>query len=374
VEPGSVFGHNGVVPVPRAVGSALAGLVWALLRLAAPALAQINPHTALLEQAGWKALDAGQPEPAATAFRDALAEDPKNPRLHLGAAVAAYAQRRDDEAKTAIDRALALQPALPGARELLGRVLYRSGDLDGAIRVYSALVAGRPPTDPFAQLHDRWRREAELRDRMNVTVGSGFTIAFEGAADTDLAAQALASLERASARIGGLLGVFPLHPVPVVLYTGEQFRDITRAPQWAGGAFDGTIRIPMRGALADAAEFDRVLAHEYTHALVYDLAKRGVPTWLNEGLAAALERDRTPEPPPVAIPLGSLVESFGRFGGAEAQQAYVASAFAVQRLLDAHGGFTMTSLLRDLGDGADFATAFADRFQQPFAEFDSSLR
>ena len=120
---------------------------------------------------------------------------------------------------------------------------------------------------------------------------------------------------------GAALSHYPTAPIAVVLYTNEQFRDITRAPPWAGGAFDGIIRIPMRGALADAAEFDRVLAHEYTHALVYDLARSGVPTWLHEGLAVALERDVPPTPPPAVMSLGALGQSFGRLGDREAREA-----------------------------------------------------
>jgi hypothetical protein len=226
----------------------------------------------------------------------------------------------------------------------------------------------------LAETLDRWRREAELHRGMYVAGRAGFTVAVDGPGDDELAQRALDSLERASTRIGAALSHYPTAPIAVVLYTNEQFRDITRAPPWAGGAFDGIIRIPMRGALADAAEFDRVLAHEYTHALVYDLARSGVPTWLHEGLAVALEREQSPAPPTVAIPLGTLGDSFGKLGDTAARDAYAFSAFAVQRLLDAHGGFTMTSLLRDLGSGANFEAAFADRFHQPFAEFDVSLR
>ena len=68
-------------------------------------------------------------------------------------------------------------------------------------------------------------------------------------------------------------------PIAVVLYTGEQFRDITRAPSWAAGAYDGVIRVPMRGALDKREELDRVLSHEFTHALIRTLASRGVPAW-----------------------------------------------------------------------------------------------
>jgi len=374
VERARIFSHNGAVTVNGVVGAAMVGAVLVSLALAVPVRAQISPRAALLEQTAWNALEAGQPEAAATAFREAIAEDPKNPDLHLGAAVAAYALRRDEDAKASLDRALALDPVAPGARELLGRVLYRLGDLDGAIRVYGSITEARASA-AVAPMLERWRREAELRDRMNVTVGSGFTVAFEGEADGALAGLAIASLERAANRIGGLLGVFPLQPVPVVLYTGEQFRDITRAPDWAGGAYDGIIRIPMRGALADAKELDRVLAHEFTHALVHTLAPYGVPTWLNEGLAAALEYE-APEPIDVAaanMPLAVLGGSFGRFGTADARRAYATSARAAERLLEIGGGAAVANLLRDLGQGVDFETAFARRFPLTFEAFESGL-
>ncbi len=76
-----------------------------------------------------------------------------------------------------------------------------------------------------------------------------------------------------------------------MLYSGEQFHDITRSPQWAAAAFDGTIRVPMRGAGEKGEDLDRVLAHEFSHALIRSLATRGLPTWLNEGLASVLEGD-----------------------------------------------------------------------------------
>lgn len=382
--PRRVFGQNQIVRLPSYIHRRVEHVALALSLIVTcssdVAHAQINPRVALLEQAGWKALDAGQTEVAARAFREALAEDAKSPRLRLGLAFAAFAQRKDSEAKAALEQALALEPTLPGARELLGRVLYRTGDLDGAIRVYSALLAGKSADHPLVQLHDRWRREADLRDRMSVAVGSGFTVAFEGEEDAALASQALASLERASTRIGALLGVYPLAPVPVVLYTGEQFRDITRAPQWAGGAFDGTIRVPMRGALNDPRELDRVLAHEFAHALVHTLAPRGVPTWLNEGLAAALEHDPidgsktapTVEPPAL-IPLGRLGTSFGPLSAADAQRAYATSAFAVRRLLDEAGGVAIANLLRDIGSGENFDAAFSRRMPRSLDDFQSSL-
>ena len=353
----------------------LAGVIAVAVLLVVPAHAQIDPRGALLERTGWDAIAAGQGAAAAKAFREALAADPKNGRLHLGAGMAAVLERRDVDAKESFERALELDPKLTRARALLGQVLYRLGDLSSAIRTYETLTAEAPDDRDAIDTLERWRREAALHERMNRAIGSHFTVSFEGPAEASLAAQALDSLDRAYWRIGPLLGVFPSDPIPVVLYTGEQFRDITRSPSWAAGAFDGTIRVPMRGALDKSAELDRVLAHEFTHALVRTLAARNVPTWLNEGLATALESgdsdwaQQQVSKAGHALPLRALQSGFGRFTGEQAELAYATSALAVRRLLDEAGGFAIANLLRDLGDGADFNASFLHRIQRSFEEF-----
>jgi tetratricopeptide (TPR) repeat protein len=360
----------------RFAGWALAALIAGLA--AAPARAQIDPRGALLERAGWDAIAAGQGAAAAKAFRDALAADPKNARLHLGAGMAAALERRDEDARDSFERALALDPKLIRARALLGQVQYRLGALQDAIRSYEQLIvdaADNPGISEAQATLERWRREADLHDRMQRAIGSHFTVSFEGPAEAELAAQALESLDRAYWRIGQLLGVYPTDPIPVVLYTAEQFRDITRSPSWAAAAYDGTVRVPMRGALDKPAELDRVLAHEFTHALVRTLASRNVPTWLNEGLATALEGDdldwarKDVRAAGGAAPFGALRSGFGRFSGEQAQLAYATSALAVRRMLDEAGGVAVANLLRDLGDGADFDNAFLHRMQKSFADF-----
>src|SRR5262249_1542462 len=220
--------------------------------------------------------------------------------------------------------------------------------------------------------------EVELHDRMQNAIGSHFTVSFEGPAEAALAAEALDLLDRAYFRIGQELGTYPTDPIRVVLYTTEQFRDITRSPSWAAGAYDGTIRVPMRGALDKHEELDRVLSHEFTHALIRTLAARGVPTWLNEGLATALGSGdlswaRTRMQYVVGtVPLRALQNGFGRFTGEQAQVAYAASALAARRLLDEAGGAAIVNLLRDLGEGVDFDSAFLHRIQRTFVDFQQS--
>ena len=101
---------------------------------------------------------------------------------------------------------------------------------------------------------------------------------------------------------------------------------------------------------------------------------RPTPAWLNEGLATALEtgslewaETRAASAP--AVPLRALQVGFDRLTGGQAQLAYATSALAARRLLDEAGGFAVANLLRDLGDGANFETAFLHRVQRPFADF-----
>jgi len=91
-------------------------LPGACSRFSCTLLAQIDPRTALIERGAWSALRAGQAHAAAEAFREAIAADPKNARLHLGAGMAASLERRDGDAKDALERALALDAKLIEAR------------------------------------------------------------------------------------------------------------------------------------------------------------------------------------------------------------------------------------------------------------------
>ena len=376
------------LPVLRAAPSAynepvtLARLALALVLIlgARVAFAQTSPKSAMLEQEAWAALNAGQAQAAEQAFRDAITLDPKNARLHLGLGTAAFVLRRDADAKASLEQALALSPGLVRARAQLGQVAKRQGDLQEAIRLYEEVAVAVPDEASVRDTLERWKREFELHERMRLTVGDFFTVQFEGPEDADMASQAIESLNKAYWRISDVFGVFPPKSIPVVLYSGEQFRDITRSPQWAAAAFDGTIRVPMRGAGEKGEDLDRVLAHEFAHALIRSLATTSLPTWLNEGLASVLESDslawaeaRVAKSSQVPS-LTALAGSFGKRSAADAQVAYATRALAARRLLDEAGGTAVANLLRDLGAGVDFEAAFLHRIQKSFADFQASLQ
>jgi tetratricopeptide (TPR) repeat protein len=359
--------------MPRAVAAAVV-----FVALAAHPLAQIDPRTALLERAGWEALSAGRTTAAAAAFDDALKADPNNAQLHLGAGLAAFLERRDDYARQQLTRALELDDSLVDARKGLAQIAYRSGDVAAAVREQKRVVAAEPGNQDARAALERWEREADLQAGMETAGDPRFSVSFEGASQAGLAEAVLDALDRAYWRVGAALGVHPAHSIPVVLYTAQQFTDITRSPAWAAAAYDGTIRVPTGGALDELDELDRVVAHEFTHALVRDIAPRDVPMWLNEGLASALERDHVDWAARVRefggpLSVAELPDSFTNLSGDQARRAYAVSALAAGRLLDIAGGAAVVNLLRDLGSGIDFDQAFRRRIFLNFADFVAGL-
>jgi len=186
-------------------------------------------------------------------------------------------------------------------------------------------------------------------------------------------------LEAAYWRVATALAIYPEDQITVVLYTQEQFRDITRSPQWAAAAYDGRIRVPVRGTTADSGELERVLAHEFTHALVQSVAPRSVPTWLHEGLAVAFEPDGEAwaaaqlADAPDRLPLGRLTGSFAPLSATEARLAYAQSAGLVRAMLDRGGALAIGALLQDVARGDPLQAAFERQYLMSFDAFVDGL-
>ena len=330
-------------------------------------------------RAGWDALNAGRTQAAADAFQEALKGAPEEPGVLLGAGVSAHLLGQADAARRHLVDALKYAPSLTPASLLLGEVLYRGNDLNGAIHIYQQALAHAPDHPQLVARLEAWRKEAALHDRFGQKLGEHFTVLFEGPAEAELAAKAVAVLEAAYWRIGSALYTYPPDVITVVLYTREQFRDVTQSPEWAGGAYDGRIRVPVLGAMKNVREFERVLTHEFTHALVRPLAPRGVPQWLNEGLAMnfegtslapLIERARTAE---ARHPLTALERPFSGMDAPAAALAYAQSAAAVKLLLDESGPAVIVGILTDLGRGLPIAEAFERHTNMTYLDFQKRL-
>jgi hypothetical protein len=204
-------------------------------------------------------------------------------------------------------------------------------------------------------------------------------VLFQGPADNAVARRIVERLEAAYWRVGDALAAYPTEPVTVVLYSLEQYRDVTRLPQWTAAVYDGRIHLPVGAALQQTEDLDRVLGHELVHAVVAMLGGRNVPTWLNEGLATALESGGPDEPEhdPAAASawprLSDLHYSFLEFDAHQAHLAYALSTRAVRRMQELRGPGAVVALLRDLSRGVPFASAFHQRMAMRYEEFQEAI-
>jgi tetratricopeptide (TPR) repeat protein len=348
-------------------------LAWAW-PTAAQSVTVVVPQTGPAHEA-WQALEEGRYRDAVPLFERALQRTPPDPVLLLGSGIVARRLGQTDVAQASFTQALQINPALTPASLLLGMILRERGDLDGGIRVYEAALV-RAPNNAQLQAHlDRWRREAELHSGFRQAGAGHFTVLFEGAAEEAIAKTAVEILEGAYVRIGDALLVYPSEPMTVILYTRDQFRDITRSPAWAGGLFDGRIRIPVQGGLRDRREFERVLVHEYVHAVVHSVAPSGLPMWLSEGTAVALERQvpaealRSADRSAADVTPDELRGSFATLPAERVVSAYNASGSLVRAIIDRVGLLGLVALMTDLSAGENFDEAFAARVQVPFSAF-----
>jgi len=350
-------------------------LAAAAIALATAVPAQAQSSRSPVMDAGWQALQNGDAGDAASAFRRALDEHPNDAAAHLGAGAAAHMLGRDAEACEHLQRALELEPRLTPASALLGAIAYNQGDVDLAIRTYERALVHAPRDSSLREQLNVWKNEASKTRYSN----GPFTIMFEGPAEEHLAAHAAKVLDSAYWRIAKSLATYPSQPISVVLYTEQQFHDVTGAPEWSDGSFDTRIRMPVGGALKSTAQFDRVLTHELAHAMIASLAPRGVPAWLHEGLAVHLEpQDASAAEQRLTaagafVPLAALTDTFSGFTDAQARLAYDESVVAARALVARIGGGNVGLLIQAIGRGTEFDAA-VEQFGFTAAQFESDLK
>ena len=312
--------------------------------------------------AGFAALQ-NDPDRAATLFRRALGVQPEHPAALYGAGAAASLLGRSTDAMALLKRALQIEPRLTPAAALLGEVAYRQGDLTFAIKTYESALTLAPGNVELRERLTTWRSEATVHDTLRAFKDDRFTILFDGPANRALAERATTVLREAFWRIGQTLGAYPSNPINVVFYTDKQFHDITGAPEWASGGFDGQIRMPVAGATQNLRQFDRILTHELTHAMLHSIATRNVPAWLNEGLAMYFEgndpalSEKRLAAARTFVPLANLQGGFTGLSSQMADVAYEMSAFATSALMTRIGSGNLRFLLQDLDRGITIEAA-----------------
>ena len=166
-------------------------------------------------------------------------------------------------------------------------------DFDAALMY----VADETRRAQIERLRDRARNMAEAEDQFAVESTLHFTFRFDSTRPEVLAGidPLKVVLEETYEEYALLFRRYPVESgeglIQVVFYDSKGFDQVTGLGDWAGGAFDGTIRVPVRDlrSAGGVTRITRVLRHETAHAFTHSIGGRSVPAWLNEGLAQWLE-------------------------------------------------------------------------------------
>ena len=353
---------------------------------------------------------------------DALAVLEKEGKTDLTAAAYFLAGKHEFEhnnlaqARRYFDRALQAQPDSSTILDYYAMALVRSGNAEAALSYAERSVRAAPDSADaytvlgfvqFSRDHNNeairaWKRSLELRpdpaierylakaQREATTEvdfsqheSGHFTLRYEGKQTSEqFRHQLLAVLDSDYDDLVRDLGVAPRNNIPVILYTEQAFFDVTQAPSWSGAVNDGKLRIPVSGVSSVTSDLARVLKHELTRSFVSQITGGRCPTWLNEGVAQALE------PRTVAsngrslaqlfkaqreIPYNALEGSFMRFNNLEATVAYAESLAAVEYISDTYGMSDVQRILQRLGEGSSTEAALRSTLHSDYGQFETEV-
>jgi Tfp pilus assembly protein PilF len=331
-------------------------------------------------KAAFELLNRGDHRGARDAFEEALRYYDADPAAHLGLGIAYFHLKDDRTAERELQRTLELNPREKTAYQVLGEIAQRKDDLGAASAYWEKSLELDPSNDALRTRLERIRREHRTEKDFNQDAASHFSVKYDGREKIEAGRIVLRILEDAYGEVGRGLSYYPDHEIAVILYSNQQFQDVTDAPGWSGGIYDGKIRIPIGGIEKETPGLRRLLLHEYTHAVVRAITPRRVPTWLNEGLAQyfegkevdprQMERLRQLAQAGKVPALADLEGSFLGLNGPQATYAYLLSLTAVRHMVDRYGMYRVKMVLEELSAGSDPSRAIDKALLISFPEFE----
>jgi tetratricopeptide (TPR) repeat protein len=290
-------------------------------------------------------------------------DDPQPPFLRGNAA---YQLKQYDLARTELEKSRNLGGETVDLLYLLGKVFYDTEDVSRAVELWELAAQKDPENRSLQALLAKTKRELTVDAGMGKGQSSRFILSFDAGIKSDVADRVLETLEDAYNQVGRDFGVYPESRVPVILYAGKDYREITGSPGWSGGQYDGKIRLPVGGMTEVTALVRGVIFHEYTHVVVRELTRGGCPVWLNEGLAEVEGKKDLDHPLTVLgqatknntlFSLTSLTGSFASLKGKSVDLAYQQSYSLVRYMVSVYGWHRVKDLLTALGEGRPFDDA-----------------
>jgi hypothetical protein len=343
-----------------------------------PALA-VAKVVAALHAAAQFELAGGNVDAAIEHYRRALEFAPQ----HVGALLSiAHLYLRKSEFTRALeylDRANQFAPDNADAARLTGWAYYGMNKIELAVREFRRAFKLRPDAATQQALL-KAERDLEIEEKFKKNESVHFKLSYDGEAEPELAREVLKRLESHFIAIESSLNFTPSDSIGVILYTAQAFRNVTRAPGWAGALNDGRIRVPVQGLSSMTPELSATLKHELTHSFVFQKTRGQCPVWLNEGVAQYLEGLRSEEyaadlielsDKKMSISIATLEGSWMGLSGGSALQAYALSLAAVEYLVKSRGMEDIARLLDRLAAGSSPEAALQTVLRISYADLDA---
>jgi Tfp pilus assembly protein PilF len=322
----------------------------------------------------------GDVQAATDQYRRGLTFAPENMGLLLNLSYLLLKQSQYAEALDYLERARRVDPQSADVAKFMGWAYSGQNKLDRAVEEWKKSLALR--ADPeveraLAKAQRDLQEEASYREGRS----AHFQVRYDGAAAApSLVRDILRTLEAHFSAIESALNYTPPEAIGVVLYTGQAFMDVTRAPGWAGAINDGRIRMPVQGLTEMNPELSRALKHELTHSFITQKTRARCPTWIQEGVAQWMEGasagdsasgfvaafDRVHQ----TISLGALEGSWINLPGNEAHVAYAWALSVVEFVVKQGGPEDITRLLSQIAAGSDAQTAAKDILHMDYPELE----
>ncbi|MFO8057112.1 MAG: tetratricopeptide repeat protein [bacterium] len=336
----------------------------------------------LFSMRGFRSLKRKDYERALGFFRESLHYWEDNPKALRGMGVTYYRRRDRDRAEDWLLRFVEKGGDRPGVYTLLGRINYERDRLEDALYYFRVSLALSPEQPEISKLADKVRREIKVEVDFASRESRHFRVKYEGTAAPATASLVLRVCEEAYLDIGSELGFYPEFPVTVILYTDKQFSEVTRSPAWAEAIFDGKIRIPVQGLAGRSRVLERLIFHEFTHALVHEAGRGRAPIWLHEGMAQTMEGVERSIPAIAGqvteaggpFPLSSLENNFLGMPAGKAKAAYLESWLAVKYLDEKYGPFVMSEMLDSLHHRGSIEDAVRRVASRSYRQVDQDFR
>jgi tetratricopeptide (TPR) repeat protein len=309
-------------------------------------------------------------------YREALSFAPDSLPLLLNLAVLYLHQSQFTTALEPLERARRIARDSPDVAKLTGWAYYGANKMDLAVAEWRRAEKLRPDAEVERALEKAERDKAEEE-----SYGEGetahFDLKYNGSATPDLARGIMRVLEDDFRDLESQLDFTPPDSIGVILYTGQSFADITRAPRWVGALNDGRMRIPVQGLTAVTPELARVLKHELTHSFIGQKTHSRAPTWLQEGVAQYMEGRRSTGTAGALLSasaqgelpsLASLEGSWMGLDGGDASLAYAWSLAVVESIIQTGGVGDITRLLDNIATAPDTEQALRQTLHTDYGD------